>query len=188
MEAAAGGRQREAERDTDTGVFVGVSDGRRSGVGHVELQDPISPKPEKLALPRLLDGEIRLWGYPLHMILAEKLTACVSLGTFSTRWRDYGDIFVLTRRHEADGDDLETALRVVSAHRGVDLRALSAVLDGYGALGQTPYVKWMRKHQMQDWLPEDFATIVAAVTEFADMPLTGNASGATWSPSRLAWQ
>ncbi len=180
------------DRDQYSGVRVTLDFRLATARGrfHVDVNfgDPISPAPQEISLPRLLGGEIRLQGYPLQMVLAEKLTTGLSLGTVSTRWRDYGDIYALTRRHEVDGDDLQTALHVVSAHRGVRLRALSVALEGYGPLGQIAYAKWVRKHQMQDWLPDDFTAVVAEVTAFADAPLTAGTAGAVWSPSRLAWE
>jgi hypothetical protein len=40
------------------------------------------------ALPRLLDGEIAIAGYPLPMVHAEKLVTAVQRGVANTRWRD----------------------------------------------------------------------------------------------------
>lgn len=183
----------EPIRDEDeyAGVRVSLGFGLATGRDrfHVDVNfgDPISPAPEPIVLPRLLGGDIRLMGYPLHMVLAEKIVTALSGGTASTRWRDFGDVYVLTRWHEVDGNDLETALRVVAEHRGERLGPLSTVLAGYAALAQTKYAAWARKQRLLDRLPEDFAAVIHAVTTFADPPLTGGAGGATWAPATCEW-
>jgi hypothetical protein len=154
----------------------------------VNFGDPISPAPQEILLPRLLGGEIRLMGYPLHMVLAEKIVTALSRGTVSTRWRDFGDIFVLARQHEVSGDDLQTALVAVAGHRGEQLGALSPALHGYAELSQLRYARWRKGQQLQDRLPEDFGALIDAVTAFADKPLTAAADGAVWSPSRRTWE
>jgi len=51
-------------------------------------------------------------------------------GTVNTRWRDFGDLFVLTSRHGADGSDLQQALAVVAGRRRAEMAVLWLVLDG----------------------------------------------------------
>ena len=49
-------------------------------------------------LPKLLGGEIRLLGYPMTMVLAEKAVTALQRSTANTRWRDFGDVYQLTGR------------------------------------------------------------------------------------------
>jgi predicted nucleotidyltransferase component of viral defense system len=80
----------------------------------VNVGDPIWPAPEYVALPRLLtDESLILRGYPLHMVLAEKLVTAIDRGTANTRWRDFADIYLLSRHLPVAGSDLvEATLRV----------------------------------------------------------------------------
>jgi len=102
----------------------------------VNVGDPITPAPEEVHLPRLLGGDVVLRGYPLVMVHAEKILTAVARGTVNTRWRDFGDVYLLSRRHPVDGSDLANALHRVADHRRVDLRPLARVLDGYGEIGR----------------------------------------------------
>jgi hypothetical protein len=38
-------------------------------------------------------------GYPLHMVLAKKIVTALQRGVANTRWRDFGDIWSLSRSH-----------------------------------------------------------------------------------------
>lgn len=60
----------------------------------VNIGDPIRPGPTDLRLPRLLGGEIVLRGYPLEMVLAEKVVTALERTTVNTRWRDFADIYL----------------------------------------------------------------------------------------------
>jgi hypothetical protein len=93
---------------------------------HVDINvgDPIWPPPLPVTLPRLLDGTIRVVGYPLPMVHAEKLVTAIERGAANTRWRDFTDIYALSRRHDVDGNELTSATRRVAEHRGTRLTAL----------------------------------------------------------------
>lgn len=60
----------------------------------VNVGDPILPSPTVVSVPRLMGGDpIRIQGYPLHMVHAEKIVTAVQRGVANTRWRDFGDIW-----------------------------------------------------------------------------------------------
>ena len=67
----------------------------------VNVGDPIWPEPQQISLPRLIDGAIPVRGYPLEMVLAEKIVTALERGTVNTRWRDFVDIYVLTRHYRS---------------------------------------------------------------------------------------
>lgn len=60
----------------------------------VNIGDPIWPPPQPVTLPRLLEGQIELVGYPLPMVYAEKLVTAIRRGTANTRWRDFADVYL----------------------------------------------------------------------------------------------
>jgi hypothetical protein len=155
----------------------------------VNVGDPIWPAPEDVALPRLLTDEyLILRGYPLHMVLAEKLVTAIDRGTANIRWRDFADIYLLARHHPVDGADLAEATLRVADHRSVELAPLAEVLDGLAGLAQSRWVAWRAKQDLAYRLPEAFADVVNAVIAFGDPVATGAAAGASWKPERTRWE
>lgn len=136
----------------------------------------------------VLGGEpIELRGYPMHMIHAEKLVTAIQRGTANTRWRDFGDIWSLSRQHPVAADELTRAIAEVADHRKATIRPLARVLDGYAELGQARWVQWRRRSN-SDHVPEQFATVLDAVIAFADPVLTAAAAGRTWNADIGAWE
>lgn len=68
----------------------------------VSVGDPISPEPQHVSLPRLLDGVLQVRGYPLEMALAEKIATAIARGTAQypvARLRGPGYAAPSKRRH-----------------------------------------------------------------------------------------
>ncbi len=107
------------------------------------------------------------------MAHAEKIVTAVARGTASTRWRDFADMYTLTRRHPVDGTELGTSIREVAQHRSTWLEPLSGTLDGYGAIGQQRWEAWRRKQRLEDRLPGQFAEVIAAVVDSSTCPRYG---------------
>lgn len=154
----------------------------------INVGDPIWPAPQPVELPRLLGGEpLQLRGYPLHMVLAEKIVTAVDRGTGSTRWRDFADIHLLSSSHAVNANDLRIAIDRVADHRGVELFSLARALDGFGAIGQRKWDAWRRKQHLDDRLPADFAEVLDAAIVFADPLLRGAIATGSWDPTRRGW-
>ncbi|MSV86033.1 MAG: nucleotidyl transferase AbiEii/AbiGii toxin family protein, partial [Actinobacteria bacterium] len=85
--------QRRPTRDVDFAV-IGLDNDvdnilsilREVAAADVNVGDPITPKPEVIALPRILGGTIQILGYPVEMVIAEKLVTAIERGTANTRW------------------------------------------------------------------------------------------------------
>jgi hypothetical protein len=181
-------------RDDDTYSGVRVSMGATLLPArlrfHVDLNvgDPITPAPQPMQLPRLLGGTITVRGYPLAMIHAEKVVTAVTRGTANTRWRDFADIYLLTRQHAVDGNELHQAIENVAAFRHATLAPLAQVLAGYGDIAQAKWSAWRRKQQLDDRLPELFDDVLKAVVAFADPIITGTARARRWDPKTATWR
>jgi hypothetical protein len=67
-----------------------------------------------------LDDElrIRIWGYNIETVMAEKLETILSRGIFNTRPRDFYDIFILATTQKYDKELLNEALSATAEHRG----------------------------------------------------------------------
>jgi hypothetical protein len=132
-------------------------------------------------------GDIPVLGYPLPVVLAEKICTAVDLGVANTRIRDYTDIWTLTGCHDINGADLALALNATAQHRGVTLSPLSATLGDYGTTRAASYAAYLRRLGPDaEPLPARFAEVVDSVTAFTDPVLDGamNARGHWLSASR----
>lgn len=157
---------------------------------HVDINigDPIWPEPGPVRLPRLLGGDITVRGYPVEMVLAEKLVTALERGSVNTRWRDFADIYLLTRSHALAAGTLAGAIRVVTDHRGVTVQPLTDVLSGYAAIAQQKWAAWRRKQKLDDLLPERFENLLIAVCDFADPVLRPDElAELAWDPVPLQW-
>lgn len=157
---------------------------------HIDINvgDPIWPAPQQVSIPRLRGGDdIALRGYPLHMVYAEKIVTALQRGTSNTRWRDFGDVWVLSRRHSVSGTALQRAFREVAQHRRCGLERLSDELAGYADTAQAKWRAWLRR-SASDHLPADFSTVLEEVIRFADPAISGTVDGFEWMPSTQSWQ
>jgi hypothetical protein len=156
----------------------------------VNVGDPIWPAPADVALPRLLvAAPILLRGYPREMVLAEKIVTVIQRGQANTRWRDFGDIYQLTRHYAFRASDIRRALQTVAEFRDVELSALGEMLDGYAEIGQPRWAPWRAKLQLTEILPADFRDALEALRAFADPILTSAATdSATWNPELGVWE
>jgi predicted nucleotidyltransferase component of viral defense system len=153
----------------------------------VNVGDPIWPEPDYVHLPRLLGGEITLRGYPLPMVLAEKIVTAVARGTANTRWRDFADVYLLTGAHTMYADIAQQAIRMVAGHRKITLRPLRVVHDGYADLGQAKWAAWRRKQKLDAVLPEQFRDVLVAVWAFTDQLLGADTAHAKWRTDTRQW-
>jgi hypothetical protein len=69
---------------------------------------------------------VRVLGYPIETVLAEKLSTAIALGPVNTRVRDYADIYTLTGSHLMAHDPARAALLATAAFRETELVPLSA--------------------------------------------------------------
>src|SRR6185312_16392757 len=129
---------------------------------HVDINvgDPIWPEPQQVALPRLLDGVLHVCGYPLEMVLAEKLATAIARGTANTRWRDFVDLYALAMRHPVSGATLRESLARVASYRKLALAPLASVLAEYSELAQTRWAAWLRKQRLESTIPSEFSVVL----------------------------
>lgn len=99
---------------------------------HIDINvgDPIVPGAVQVDYPRILNGSIpiQLLGFPISMVLAEKIVTAVQRGTASTRWRDFADIYNLSQIHSFPLKELKMSINAVSNHRMVEAAALREIL------------------------------------------------------------
>lgn len=147
----------------------------------INFGDPVWPEPSAIKLPLLLGGELTIRGYPLHMVLAEKIATAIGRGIGNTRWRDFVDIATIARNNTIDGTDLTTALRLVAAHRETTLAPLVDVLDGMAERAQPRWTAWRRKQRLEAETPREFRELVGDCSAFADPAILGQVTNHVWA-------
>ena len=94
----------------------------------ISFGDPIWTAPQKIDVPRVLDKDqsspISILGYPLVMVVAEKVVTMLQRGEVNTRWRDFADVVAIAARHSMEATELRSALTTVATHRRVTLEPL----------------------------------------------------------------
>ncbi len=153
----------------------------------VNVGDAIWPTPEMVDVPRLLGGAIRVRGYSIEMVLAEKIITAVQRGTVSTRWRDYCDIYLLTKTHVLSESTLRRSIEKVAEGRRAVITPLSIVLTGYEAIAQSKWSAWVKKQGLTYRIPDDFEEVLSWAMRFADPILVANDEGRLWDNSIGAW-
>lgn len=155
----------------------------------VNFGDPIWPAPGLIDLPRIVPLDlpaVRVLGYPLTMVFAEKLVTAIDRGIANTRWRDFADVYALSNLHSIEARDLRTSMETVSEYRRVRLAPLLPTLSPMNELAQQKYRAWRTRSRREAELPEAFADVLAAVATFAD-PVLSSATTGRWNPQLRRW-
>jgi len=171
--------------------LVGEFGTARVSIGiDVSFGDPIWPSPSLIEVPRIVDmGQpaVRLFGYPLTMVLAEKLVTAIDRGEANTSWRDFADIYTLVRAHPVDGAEFGASLAVVGEYRHVELVPLLPRLAGMPRRAQAKWLAWRRRTGRERELPETFAEVLTSLALFAD-PVLASSNAARWNPALNQWE
>ena len=160
-------------------------------VFHVDINvgDPVWPPPEDVRVPRLLSSEpLVVRGYPIAMVLAEKLVTVLQRGTANTRWRDFADLYLLAHGHVVEGAVLGRAAAEVATYRAVFGRDFRSAVSGFDVLGQAGWHAWRRRQRLEDRLPEAFSDALAVVVRLGSGAVSEDAAGLRWTPEHLEWR
>ena len=134
----------------------------------VNIGDPLWPPPEPAPL--------RVRGYRIELVLAEKIVTAMQRGTANTRWRDFVDIANLAG-HYIEREALVESIRRVGGHRQAPIQQLSDVLEGFAPLAEPQWAAWRRKQHLTATTPETFAALLDEVLAYVD-PLLRQAGSA----------
>ncbi len=86
----------------------------------ISTGDAITPHPVEMEFPAILDNAlpVKLWSYNKETIVAEKIETILRRGVFSTRPRDFYDVYILTRtRNDLNHAVLKRAIQSTALHR-----------------------------------------------------------------------
>lgn len=157
------------------------------------IGDVIVPHREKRPLPTQLPGFVSpdVSTYSLETTVAEKLDAALSLMAFSSRMKDYYDLFYLAGRFDFDGPNLTSALRETFKNRGRHYTIER--FEQLAALGADEGMrsKWQAFARKIGGQAADFQTVMACVRQFLAKPFAAalgeKALPGTWRAGQNGW-
>lgn len=83
--------------------------------------DIVYPERMQMEFPVLLDmDEPKVYAYSIYSVIAEKFEAFTSLGLINGRYKDFYDIYILARKFDLSGSELQEAIQETFAHRGTN--------------------------------------------------------------------
>lgn len=156
----------------------------------VGLGDAVTPEPEWLDYPSLLDmPKAHLRAYRPETAIAEKFHAMVMLGLGNSRMKDFFDIAALAHHDMFDGATLAAAIKATFERRRIEVpKELPVALTSTFATDQSKQSQWKaftERNKIANAITLD--ATVASVREFI-APLIaaqnmGTAFTKTWPPS-----
>lgn len=156
----------------------------------INFGDPVTPAPRIVELPALRPDSppIRILGYPIETVLAEKLVTAIEMGRANTRVRDFADVHLLTGAQAVRCGSLRDALVATAEFRGTALIPLARAAGGLGELRDSTYAAYRKGlGQTGVSLPDRFSDALAAVAAFVDPVLIGLDAEAVWNPGERDW-
>ena len=99
----------------------------------ISTGDIITPSAVKYEFGGIFDENVKitLWGYNIETVMAEKVETILSRGVFTTRPRDYYDVYILGTTQEYDDEIFQEALKATATHRGSveKIAAVSEIIE-----------------------------------------------------------
>ena len=157
--------------------------------------DVIVPKQEKRILPTQLDGFSApvINTYSLETTVAEKLDAILSLMEFSSRMKDYYDLYYLANKFDFDGATLTEALKKTFENRGhcftVEQFAQVAGFSSDDAM----QMKWKAFCRKIDTRADDYGEVLKTIAAFLSKPFAEAIKNESdfhlcWSSGKQTWE
>lgn len=140
--------------------------------------DVIVPKQEKRKIPTQLDDfpAPTVNTYSLETTIAEKIDAILNLMEFSSRMKDYYDIYYLANKFDFDGAILTEALKKTFENRGhtFTVEQFEQVM-GFGN-DEAMQKKWKAFCRKIDTSTEDYRTVLQKINKFLTKPFVAAVS------------
>jgi predicted nucleotidyltransferase component of viral defense system len=155
--------------------------------------DVIVPRQEKRKIPtQLSDFEAPVVNtYSVETTVAEKLDAILDLMEFSSRMKDYYDIYYLANKFDFDGATLTEALKKTFENRGhhFTVEQFEQVM-AFGS-DNAMQKKWNAFCRKIDTKTDDYDTVLRTIKDFLTEPYTtaifDNKFTKTWLVNKSSW-
>lgn len=156
--------------------------------------DVIVPKQEKRKIPTQLNdfSSPMINTYSLETTIAEKIDAILSLMEFSSRMKDYYDIYYLANKFDFDGKILVDALKRTFANRehNFTVEQFEQVMsfDADDLMQR----KWKAFIKKIDAKTDDFSKVINTIDDFLRFPIETALNGTNflmqWKASSNIWE
>lgn len=170
--------------------FVGHLDRTKIPISiDIGFGDVIYPDAVKMEFPVILDMEPpRVNAYSLETSIAEKLEAIIHNGYLNSRYKDFYDIYVLSKKYEFSYEVLRNAVIQTFEHRNTQMTMDSAAFSDEflnDPMHQTRWKAFLKKKKalIQVSLPDVMDWIKAFVR-----PLLDGTKKARWNPEKGIWE
>lgn len=142
----------------------------------------------EIKLDSVIDREpVRLIAYPLALNLAEKVVTAMQRRETSTRDRDFADLWVTSRRHRIDAQELRGHILAVASNRSQSVMTMAEAL-GNMPDRQQPYEAMVERMSYLFAPPERWAELIDGVIDFIDPLLADDGERFSyWDPKTLTW-
>ncbi len=155
--------------------------------------DVIVPKQEKRKIPTQLESFTApiVNTYSIETTAAEKIDAILSLMEFSSRMKDYYDIYYLANKFDFDGKVLTEALRKTFENREHNFTAeqFKQVMSFHEDTAMQK--KWKAFVRKIDTKTDDYSTVLETMKAFLTKPFTAAVAGekftGKWSAMNGNW-
>ena len=155
--------------------------------------DVIVPKQEKRKIPTQLDDftSPTVNTYSLETTIAEKLDAILDLMEFSSRMKDYYDIYYLANKFDFDGATLTKALKKTFENRGhaFTIKQFEQVMTF--AENDAMQKKWKAFTRKIDTKTDDYSIVLKTIRAFLTKPFTAEIDNigfsGRWSANQNEW-
>ena len=155
--------------------------------------DVIVPGYERRKLPTQLDDfeAPTVNTYSLETTVAEKLDAILSLMEFSSRMKDYYDLYYLANKFDFDGATLSEALQKTFHNRGHHFTAEQFEQITNFCHDDAMQKKWRAFCRKTDIKTDDYGVVLDVIREFLKKPfmaaIKGDIYTDTWSAAEDKW-
>ena len=155
--------------------------------------DVIVPKQEKRKIPTQLDdfNAPMVNTYSLETTIAEKLDAILSLMEFSSRMKDYYDLYYLANKFDFDGATLTKALNKTFKNREHHFTVEQFEQIMTFGRDDTMQKKWKAFCRKIDTKTDDFITVLKTIRKFLSEPYNAAVENKefveTWTASNGKW-
>lgn len=141
--------------------------------------DVIVPKQEKRKIPTQLEDFTAptVNTYSLETTIAEKIDAILSLMEFSSRMKDYYDIYYLANKFDFDGATLTEALRKTFENRGHTFTAEQFELVTAFDSDEAMQKKWKAFVRKIDTKTDDYSIVLKTIKAFLTKAFTAAVKG-----------
>lgn len=130
---------------------------------------------------------VRLNAYPLALNLAEKIVTAMQRRETSTRDRDFADLWVTSRLHDIDAQELREHILTVAEHREQPIISMAEALANMPDR-QQPYAAMVERMSYLSQPPERWTELIEGVIRFVD-PVLLDLGGrlVSWGSRARAW-